>query len=183
MSATDTDARAGTALINSFDRGDHLLSVHGSDRAGNPLTASGYLIVATRVYNPVTHKPTDRYGVTLADTYSHAMHGGGEEVTVYLDADGLRSHTGRRRLTIGDRTRDGLLEITDTRWDSNGTLFVTVRELIGTGCWTGGLPIARMRRLARRALAHPDKTRSSRVVRRWSAQGCDHVTFAVSRLP
>lgn len=85
-------------------------------------------------------------------------------------------------LTIGDRTRDGLLEITDTRWDSNGTMFVTVRELIGSGCWVGGLPIDRMRRLARRAIAHPEKTRSSRLVRQWSAQGSDHATFAVSRL-
>jgi len=84
--------------------------------------------------------------------------------------------------TIGDRTRDGLLEITDTHWDHNGTLLVTVRELIGSGGWTGGLPLERMRRLARTALPHPEKTRSSRVVRQWSAQGCDHVTFAVSRL-
>lgn len=41
-------------------------------------------------------------------------------------------------LTIGDTTRDGLLEIMDTRWDSNGTMFVTIREKIGTGCWVGG---------------------------------------------
>jgi hypothetical protein len=86
-------------------------------------------------------------------------------------------------LTIGDTTRDGLLQITDTSWDHNGTLRVTVRERIGSGCWEGGLPIERMRRLARRAIAHPHKTRSSRVVRRWHAQGCEHVTFAVSRLP
>lgn len=85
-------------------------------------------------------------------------------------------------LTIGDRSRDGLLEIADTRWDHNGTMFVTVRELIGTGCWVGGLPIERMRRLARRAIHHPDRTRSSRVVRQHSHDGCDYVTFAVSRL-
>jgi hypothetical protein len=85
-------------------------------------------------------------------------------------------------LKIGDRSRDGLLEITDTSWDHNGTLMVTVRELIGTGCWVGGLPIERMRRLARRALMYPEKTRSARTVRKWSAQGSDHVTFAVSRL-
>ena len=81
-------------------------------------------------------------------------------------------------LTIGDRSRDGLLEITDTRWNSNGTLFVTVRELVGER----SAPVARMRRLARRALAHPDRTRSSRVTRQWYADGCTHVTFAVSRL-
>lgn len=85
-------------------------------------------------------------------------------------------------LTIGDRTRDGLLEIADTSWDHNGTLNVTVRELIGSGGWIGGLPIERMRRLARRALQHPDTIRSSRVVRRSRAYGCDYVTFAVSRL-
>jgi hypothetical protein len=85
-------------------------------------------------------------------------------------------------LKIGATTRDGLLEITDTRWDNNGTMFVTVRELIGTGCWVDGLPIARMRRLARRAINQPELTRTSRVVRQWSHGGCDHVTFAVSRL-
>lgn len=85
-------------------------------------------------------------------------------------------------LNIGDRSSDGLLEITDTRWDSNGTLFVTVRELVGSGCWVGGLPLARMRRLARRAIAHPEKTRSSRVVNEFKSGGSDHVTFAVSRL-
>lgn len=85
-------------------------------------------------------------------------------------------------LTIGDTSRDGLLEITDTSWDGNGTLRVTVREKIGAGCWVGGLPIERMRRLARRALMYPEKTRSSRVIRRWTAEGCEHVTFAVSRL-
>ena len=85
-------------------------------------------------------------------------------------------------LTIGDRSRDGLLEIADTNWDHNGTLRVTVRELIGTGCWVGGLPIRRMRTLARRALPYPEKTRSSRVIRRFSSGGCDFVTFAVSRL-
>jgi hypothetical protein len=83
---------------------------------------------------------------------------------------------------IGDTSRDGMLVITDTSWDFNGTLCVTVRETLGAGCWVGGLPIERMRRLARRALMYPEKTRSSRVVRRWTAQGCEHVTFAVSRL-
>jgi hypothetical protein len=87
-----------------------------------------------------------------------------------------------RTLTIGDTSRDGLLIIADTRWDFNGTMFVTVRELIGTNCWVGGLPVERMRRLARRAIAHPENTRSARVVRRFSADGCDYVTFAVSRL-
>lgn len=83
--------------------------------------------------------------------------------------------------TIGDRTRDGLLEIADTRWDFNGTLFVTVRELIGTGCWIGGLPVAKMRRFARRAIHHPELTQSSKVTNQFSSGGCDYVTFAVSR--
>lgn len=84
-------------------------------------------------------------------------------------------------LTIGDTSRDGLLQIVGTSWDGNGTLNVTVRELIGHHCWVGGIPIERMRRLARRALMYPEKTRSSRVVRRFYVDGCDHVTFAVSR--
>lgn len=87
-------------------------------------------------------------------------------------------------LTIHDRSRDGLLEIADTNWDSNGTLRVTVRELIGHNGRADGLPLRRMRTLARRALPKPEKTRSSRVVARWTSRtGCEHVTFAVSRLP
>lgn len=89
-------------------------------------------------------------------------------------------------LTIGDTTDDGLLQIVDTNWDSNGTLRVTVRELIGEGDagWIGGMPIRRMRTLARRALPEYRKgqTRSSRVIRKFVADGCGHVTFAVSRL-
>lgn len=92
--------------------------------------------------------------------------------------------------TIGDTSPDGLVQITDTRWDSNGTMFVTVREMIGSGCWdpsvsnldSHGFPLNKARRLARRALAHPEKTRSARVVRRFKDGGCDWVTFAVSRL-
>lgn len=87
-----------------------------------------------------------------------------------------------RTLTIGDRSRDGLLEIVATSWDHNGTLRVTVREMIGgPNAWTGGLPLARMRRLAHRALPYPHLTRSSRVVNRFTAATCEHVTFAVSR--
>ena len=89
-------------------------------------------------------------------------------------------------LTIHDQSRDGLLEIADTAWDHNGTLRVTVRELIGGGAisWPGGkLPVAAMRRLARRALDHPDKTRSSRLIRTFEDQSCGFATFAVSRLP
>lgn len=85
-------------------------------------------------------------------------------------------------LTIGDRSPDGVLEIVDTNWDSNGTLRVTVRELMGHGCWAGGLPVRRMRTLAKRALSHPEHTRSARVIRTFTDGGCDYVTFAVSRL-
>lgn len=91
---------------------------------------------------------------------------------------------GEKVLTIGDCSRDGLLQIADTNWDGNGTLRVTVRELIGGGDagWIGGMPIERMRRLARRALMYPEKTRSSRVIRKFVAEGSGHITFAVSRL-
>jgi hypothetical protein len=86
--------------------------------------------------------------------------------------------------TIRDRSRDGLFEITDTSWNGNGTLYVTIRELVGGGldAWPGRrLPIRRMRNLARRALMYPEKIRSSAVVRSFYAEGCHHVTFAVSR--
>ena len=88
-------------------------------------------------------------------------------------------------LSIGDRSSDGLLEIVDTRWDGNGTMYVTVRELIGGfESWTVRHTnvIRRMRRLARRALMYPEQTRSSQVTKVWDAHGCAYVTFAVSRL-
>lgn len=86
-------------------------------------------------------------------------------------------------LTINDTNRDGTLKITDTAWDSNGTLRVTVVDLIGAGCRVGGVDVRAMRRLARRALPYPAKTRSSRVIRSTvNHYGCDQITFAVSRL-
>jgi len=79
-------------------------------------------------------------------------------------------------LTIGDRNRAGDLEITDTVLEHNGTMRVTVRTL------GQPLDIRAARRLARRAIHHPEEKRSSRVIRTWTAQGSEHVTFAVSRL-
>lgn len=83
---------------------------------------------------------------------------------------------------IGDYSRNGLYQITDTSWDSNGTLRVTVREMVGEQ----ELPPARleaMRRFARRALPeyHEGQTKSARTIRTWSADGCYRATFAVSR--
>lgn len=83
---------------------------------------------------------------------------------------------------IGTRSRNGLYEITDTNWDSNGTMRVTVRELIGEK----ELPKARivsMRRLARRALPEyrQGQTRKSPEVNRVWHNGSWHITFAVSR--
>lgn len=94
----------------------------------------------------------------------------------------MREVDGQRIAEIGDGTPDGMLVIADTAWDSNGTLRVTVR-LLGRGSdFVGGFPLRRARRLARRAIMHPEKTRSARVLRTFTAGGCDFVTFAVSRL-
>lgn len=79
-------------------------------------------------------------------------------------------------LEIGDRSRDNMFEITDTSWDSNGTMRVTVRNLYDMKHHAEMIPA--MRRLARRALAKPHLTRSSRVV---FTDGSS-TTFAVSRL-
>jgi hypothetical protein len=83
---------------------------------------------------------------------------------------------------IGTYSRNGLYQITDTSWDSNGTLRVTVREMIGEQ----ELPKARleaMRKFARRALPEyrEGQTRSARTIRTWYATGQMHATFAVSR--
>ena len=88
----------------------------------------------------------------------------------------------RRTYGIGDRSEDGLLEIVDTRWDGNGTMFVSVRMLGRAEDFTHGFPVRRARTLARRALSLPENTRSSRVTRRWTYGACDYATFAVSRL-
>ena len=84
-----------------------------------------------------------------------------------------------RELIIGDTNRAGTLQIMDTAWDSNGTLRVTVRDMT----YSGQDQTAAMRRLARRALQYPETIHSSRVIRRFHADGCPYVTFAVSRLP
>lgn len=86
-------------------------------------------------------------------------------------------------LTIGDSNRDGTLVIVDTAWDSNGTLRVTVEDKMGNGIREGGPDIRAMRRLARRALMYPEKTRSSRLIRSTRTHyGTTVYTFAVSRL-
>lgn len=88
---------------------------------------------------------------------------------------------------IGARNRAGNLEITDTNWDSNGTLRVTVRDLYGPRAFRdkgrGDAPIAAMRRLARRALHehYAGQTRSSRVVSMTNSGGSFQATFAVTR--
>ena len=86
-------------------------------------------------------------------------------------------------LGIHDTNRDGTLEIVDTNWDGNGGLRVTVRELVGHGCYAGDF-VRNARRLARKALPEyfPGQTRKSPVIDRFTAGGCDHVTFNVSRV-
>jgi hypothetical protein len=84
-------------------------------------------------------------------------------------------------LKIGDTSRNGLYQVTDTAWDHNGTLRVTVREMIGER-ELSAKRIRAMRDTARRAIAHPEDTRSARLLRTWYAQGGSHATFAVSRL-
>lgn len=92
-----------------------------------------------------------------------------------------------KELGTGDMSRDGLLQITDARWNSNETMYVIVREMVGQkwSDYPGGQDnvIRRARTLARRALVEysTGQTRSSAVVRTWFAQGSSHVTFAVSR--
>lgn len=87
-----------------------------------------------------------------------------------------------KTLEIGDYSRNGMYQITDTAWDSNGTLRVTVRELYGVSM-IGPQMLEAMRRLARRALVeyHPGQTRRASTVRTWHANGCSHATFDVSR--
>lgn len=77
--------------------------------------------------------------------------------------------------------RDGTLEIVDTNWDGNGTLRVTVRELVGHGCYARDF-IRNARRLARKALPSSDTEagKSARLLRRFTADSCEHATFNVA---
>lgn len=81
-------------------------------------------------------------------------------------------------LTIGEGTRDGLLQIIDTSVQRDGSMNVSVRELIGGGDngWIGGMPIERMRKLAKRAVEFPGRTRT---VKRYMHMSCGAVTFNV----
>ena len=86
---------------------------------------------------------------------------------------------------IGDYSRDGLSQITDTRWDGNGTLYVTVEDLMGgrKPYDRDDLMIRRMRNLAKKALMHPETIKSARVSNRGlTSYNSHYVTFAVSRI-
>jgi hypothetical protein len=85
-----------------------------------------------------------------------------------------------QELTINDTSRDGLLQIMDTSaLDAAGTMRVTVRDMT----YSGQDQTDAMRRLARRAYPYPEHIRSSRVIRRFKADGCPYVTFAVAQCP
>lgn len=83
-------------------------------------------------------------------------------------------------LSVGDTSRNGRYRIIDKVWDHNGTMFVTVG--LTTSQPVSGRDIEAMRRLARRAVAMPHLTKSSRVVDRRYHDGVVRVRFAVSRL-
>lgn len=74
------------------------------------------------------------------------------------------------------------LTITRTEWNQNGTLFVDVTAPARP---MRDVDVPAMRRTARAAIAHPDKTRSSPLVgyRHDAATNTDTFTFAVSRHP
>lgn len=94
----------------------------------------------------------------------------------------MKNVDGQSIAEIGDESRNGLYVITDTSWDSNGTLKVTVREKMGHLAELPDSYVKGMRRLARRALMHPDTIKSSRELNRFYDNACWSVTFAVSRL-
>lgn len=89
--------------------------------------------------------------------------------------------------TVGDTDRSGRFTVVETFWDSNGTLTVTVEDASETAPASHAdyerHTLERARRLARRCLMHPEKTRSSRVLRSTTTDsGALRTAFAVSRL-
>jgi hypothetical protein len=81
---------------------------------------------------------------------------------------------------VGTTSRNGRYQIAEKSWDHNGTLTVTVR--MTSGMLHTEADIRAMRRLARRAIMYPEKTRSARLIRVWIAGDTFHAAFAVSRL-
>lgn len=86
-------------------------------------------------------------------------------------------------LAVGATNRAGTYEIVATEWDHNGTMRVTVASPWPRTQKTEDAA----RRLARRALMYPEKTRSSRLIRvdldtTNAAAYRILLTFAVSRL-
>lgn len=86
--------------------------------------------------------------------------------------------------TIGDTDRHETFRVVSTVWDSNGTLFVTIENLseqIKESQDLTSTDLERARRLARRCLMYPEKTRSSRLIRHKLADARLQMLFAVSR--
>ena len=77
---------------------------------------------------------------------------------------------------VGDMNRTGTARITDTEWNGNGTLRVWIEDVAGAG------DVRAMRRLARRAIHHPEKTRSSACSISRRSDGTVSYIFHVSRL-
>jgi hypothetical protein len=76
---------------------------------------------------------------------------------------------------IGSRSRNGNLEVTDTRQVGSGEfgVYVTIREMYGV-TRKEDIPLAAMRRLARATV--PDANRCA-TNHTWVSGGCGHVTF------
>lgn len=93
-----------------------------------------------------------------------------------------------KTLSIGDYSHDGVLQVVDTAWDGNGTLRVTVRELIGERFHNKSKRYAntvrRARYLARKCLPeyYPRQTKRAPLIRVFYTDGCTHFTFSVSRI-
>lgn len=85
-----------------------------------------------------------------------------------------------KTLTLGDTSRNGLYQITDTAWSEQvgGTLRVTVRECVGERGLTK-TQLEAMRSLARRA--QEGTVTGAKTIRTWYADGGMHATFAVTR--
>jgi len=78
--------------------------------------------------------------------------------------------------TIGDRSRDGLLEIMDTSTSNEGIHRVTIRETVGGNCLIGGFPESKARALAKATMKGANRTS---IVNRFTYHTCQYVTVEV----
>lgn len=86
------------------------------------------------------------------------------------------------QINFGAASHDGLVQVVDTSWGTNGSVRVTVREFMGHDCWdiSHERLTRKMRDIAKRSVVSTGKRISSKKVNEFVHYGCRNMTFEVS---